>query len=40
LALPAGTRIGVYDITAPIGEGGMDLSFHLCNLNGDALTIA
>jgi len=23
LALTAGTRLGVYDITAPIGEGGM-----------------
>jgi eukaryotic-like serine/threonine-protein kinase len=23
LALPAGTRLGVYEITAPIGAGGM-----------------
>jgi hypothetical protein len=27
LALTPGTRLGVYDITAPIGEGGADARY-------------
>jgi eukaryotic-like serine/threonine-protein kinase len=28
LALPPGTRLGVYEIVAQIGEGGMGQVFH------------
>src|SRR5215831_18582441 len=28
MTLPAGTRIGPYEITAPIGEGGMGVVFR------------